>query len=720
MHGLKVLSFCALVGLILICMPATAADGENLLRQIEADELWSGTVELTPGTFAVVPGNNMSASYDVERLTPLGALDAAAGIGGLDYDVWEEELAGERILVLYQLGNYTTATDENGTDYRWVFIETLSGEEYAGGDTVAVSDGEIWRAEYVTQAPRGGREVVAYVEMEIAAMSAGEGPVADFIGEPVSGDAPLTVNFSDLSTPVDTVVAWEWDFGEANATSTEENPTYTYEANGTYSVSLTVTDMDGANDTETKEGYITVGAAGPVEGRSIYETAAADGNFTTLVAALDLTGLNMPLNETGTYTVFAPTDDAFDALPEGVLAALTNDTAALTDLLSYHVADGEFMAADLANLTELETLLGENVTITSDAANGTLMIDNATVTIADIECTNGVIHAIDAVLIPPEKQPVDFMADPTEGPAPLAVQFSDLSTVENITAWAWDFGAGNATSTEQDPVYVYETEGVYTVSLTVTDAMNVSYTEEKTDYITVANETTAGAANFTADVTSGDVPLTVQFNDTSTVENVSSWFWDFGNGFMSVNQNPLFTYHEDGTYTVTLTVTDAANTSYTEVKEGFITVGAAAPPEPALSIYETAAAEGNFTTLVAALDLTGLNTTFNETGAYTVFAPTDDAFDALPEGVLAGLINDTAALADVLSYHAADGEYMAADLANLTELETLLGENVTITSDAANGTLMVDNATVIIADIECTNGVIHAIDEVLLPPATGM
>jgi transforming growth factor-beta-induced protein len=144
-----------------------------------------------------------------------------------------------------------------------------------------------------------------------------------------------------------------------------------------------------------------VGAEAPVAELSIYETARADADFATLTAALDLTGLNETLNGTEIYTVFAPTEDAFAALPEGTLDALLNDTAALSDVLLYHVVSGEYRAADLAALEQLETVLGADVAISWDAENETLMVDNATVTVADIECSNGVIHAIDGVLIPP-------------------------------------------------------------------------------------------------------------------------------------------------------------------------------------------------------------------------------------------------------------------------------------------------------------------------------
>ncbi|WP_298667788.1 fasciclin domain-containing protein [uncultured Methanofollis sp.] len=225
------------------------------------------------------------------------------------------------------------------------------------------------------------------------------------------------------------------------------------------------------------------------ENMTIYETAVADGNFTTLVTALDLTDLNTTLNEPGNYTVFAPTDDAFANLPAGVLDSLVNDTEELKNVLLYHVAGEKYTAADIAAMTELQTLLGENVTITVDEANGTVMINDAMVTAADIECTNGIVHVIDAVLIPPEKPApaeleANFTADVTTGEAPLTVQFTDLSS-GNVTSWYWDFGDADF-STEQNPVHTYNTSGTFNVNLTVADDAGTSSSLEILDYINVS------------------------------------------------------------------------------------------------------------------------------------------------------------------------------------------------------------------------------------------
>ena len=132
--------------------------------------------------------------------------------------------------------------------------------------------------------------------------------------------------------------------------------------------------------------------------QDIVDTAIADGRFTTLVTALQAANLVDTLKGEGPFTVFAPTDDAFAALPEGVLDTLLADIPALTDVLLYHVVPGQVIAADVVNLESADTVLGESVSIS--VSDGNVMVGSANVVITDIETSNGVIHVIDAVLVP--------------------------------------------------------------------------------------------------------------------------------------------------------------------------------------------------------------------------------------------------------------------------------------------------------------------------------
>jgi len=147
---------------------------------------------------------------------------------------------------------------------------------------------------------------------------------------------------------------------------------------------------------------IAVGSASAYAAdKDIVDTAVAGGQFKTLAAALTAAGLVDTLKGPGPFTVFAPTDAAFAKLPAGTLDTLLKpeSKAKLTAILTYHVVAGKVMAADVAKLKEAKTVNGEMVAVKVDG--GTVMINDAKVTTADIAASNGGIHVIDAVLLPP-------------------------------------------------------------------------------------------------------------------------------------------------------------------------------------------------------------------------------------------------------------------------------------------------------------------------------
>ena len=148
------------------------------------------------------------------------------------------------------------------------------------------------------------------------------------------------------------------------------------------------------------------------------------------------------------------------------------------------------------------------------------------------------------------------------------------------------------------------------------------------------------------------------------------------------------------------------------------TVEPTAIPEPTLSdIVDTAVADGRFTTLAAALGAAELVDTLKGEGPFTVFAPTDDAFAKLPEGTVETLLlpENLDQLKSILLYHVVGGKIMASDVVTLTSADTVLGEAVTIKVEDGKVYLN-DTVEVIITDVEASNGVIHVIDAVLLPP----
>jgi uncharacterized surface protein with fasciclin (FAS1) repeats len=138
---------------------------------------------------------------------------------------------------------------------------------------------------------------------------------------------------------------------------------------------------------------------GSASAQTIVDVAASNPDFSTLVTAVTEAGLVDTLNGDGPFTVFAPTNEAFAALPEGQLQALLANKEQLVKVLTYHVVPGKVMAADVVGLSSATSVEGEPITITA-GANG-VMVNDANVTATDIEASNGVIHVIDKVILPP-------------------------------------------------------------------------------------------------------------------------------------------------------------------------------------------------------------------------------------------------------------------------------------------------------------------------------
>jgi uncharacterized surface protein with fasciclin (FAS1) repeats len=144
-----------------------------------------------------------------------------------------------------------------------------------------------------------------------------------------------------------------------------------------------------------------VAPAAQAQDKNIVETAIAAGQFKTLAAALGAAGLVETLQGAGPFTVFAPTDAAFAKLPAGTVEALLKDPAALKQILLYHVVAGKVMAADAVKLTSAKTVQGASAKIS--LMGTTAMIDGAHIVSTDIVASNGVIHVIDAVILPPKQ-----------------------------------------------------------------------------------------------------------------------------------------------------------------------------------------------------------------------------------------------------------------------------------------------------------------------------
>jgi PKD repeat protein len=327
-------------------------------------------------------------------------------------------------------------------------------------------------------------------------------PVAGFSASPVSGPAPLAVAFTDDSTG--SITSWSWDFGDGSSASTEQHPLHTYNAAGTYTVSLTATGP-GGSDNNTKTDYITVThlaefSASPTSGSApltVTFTDQSTGGVTSWSWDFgDGSPASTVQNPSHTYTVAGTYTVSLTATGPG-----GTNTNTKTDYITVtHLAD--FSASPVSGSAPLAVTFTDQSTggVTSWSwdfgdgspastvqnpshtynAEGTYTV-SLTATGPGGSNTKTRINYISVSAAPPLPPVAGFSASPTSGPAPLAVTFTDDST-GSITSWSWDFGDGSPASTEQNPSHTYTAAGTYTVSLTVTGPGG-SDTDTETDYI---------------------------------------------------------------------------------------------------------------------------------------------------------------------------------------------------------------------------------------------
>ncbi len=401
----------------------------------------------------------------------------------------------------------------------------------------------------------------------------------------------------------------------------------------------------------------------------IVDTAVAAGSFETLVAAVTAAELAEALKGNGPFTVFAPSDEAFAKLPEGTVEALLEDpTGQLARILLYHVVPGKVMAADVSDGLTAETLRGAEVSFS--VSDGKVMINEAQIVATDIETSNGVIHVIDSVILPPEDI-VDV--------ASAAGSFNTLIAAVQA-AGLEDTLRGKGPFTVFAPTneaFAKLPEGTVEALLADPEAL-----ADILLYHVVPGKVMA------ADVSDGLEAETAQGSSVS------------------------FAIHSDGTPTINgalITATDI------EAFNGVIHVIDTVILPPA-DIVDTAIEAGSFETLVVTVQAAGLEEALRGDGPFTVFAPTDEAFAKLPAGTMEALLADPEALADILLYHVIEGKVLAADVTNGLEAETLQGSTVSFAIHS-DGTPAINEALIVATDIMASNGVIHVIDSVILPPA---
>jgi PKD repeat protein len=438
-------------------------------------------------------------------------------------------------------------------------------------------------------------------------------PEAQFTGTPTSGTAPLTVNFTDQST--NDPEAWSWSFGDGG-TATARHPSHTYESPGTYTVTLTATNAAGS-DSETKVGYITVSAETlPPEAQ--FTGTPTSGNAPLAVSFTDQT-TNGPTawswtfgdgatssgqhprhtyGSPGTYSVTLTATNSAGSDSETKVGYITVGTAPGLPEVHFTAAPTTGTAPLTVEFTDESTgspvawwwNFGDGETSTAQHPTHTYTSQGSYTVVLRVVNSHGAAEhrETDFIVVADPLLPVaDFSGNPREGSAPLEVDFTDESA-GNPTAWNWDFGNG-VISNKQDPSHTYQSPGTYNVTLTVTNA-NGSDSETKVGYIVVGAMAAPPEARFSGVPTSGIAPRLVSFTDQST-NNPTAWSWDFGDGAASTTQHPAHTYVSPGTYTVTLTATNAFGAD-SETKYDYITISAPPPPVAPTAFFSGSPREG--------------------------------------------------------------------------------------------------------------------------------
>ena len=413
----------------------------------------------------------------------------------------------------------------------------------------------------------------------------------------------------------------------------------------------------------------------PADLVDIPAVAVSTGVHTALVEALTKADLVSTLQGDGPFTVFAPTDQAFTDAGINLDAFTTDeDIATLADILLYHVYSGPVMADMVTDGMVVTMVNGDDASFT--VTNGTVMVGDATVTAADVMASNGVVHVIDKVLMPP-------------------AEVSDIPTIAGGTGV---HTALVAALSKADLVTTLQGDGPFTVFAPTDQAFTDAGID--LDSFTTDEEIAALADILLYHVYSGAVNA-ADVTDGLTVT-------------MANGEDASFTV-TDGTVMVgDATVTAADVIASNGVIHVIDTV--LMPPVELVDIPTIAVGTGVHDSLVAALTKADLVSTLQGDGPFTVFAPTDQAFtDAGIDLDSFTTDEEIAALADILLYHVYSGAVNAADVTDGLTVTMVNGDDASFT--VADGTVMVGGATVTIADVMASNGVVHVIDKVLMPPA---
>lgn len=493
----------------------------------------------------------------------------------------------------------------------------------------------------------------------------------------------------------------------------------TTETGTTETSTETATEETATEETATEEAGTEEGTA-VVESNTLYDVLVADERFSTLrdlLSDADLTDMLM----SGEYTVFAPTDEAFAALPEGALAAVASDPELLLSLLRYHVVQGR-LTSEQVQVGSLQTVAGSPLTIEAELSPA-------------IESSTGLIYPVDAVLLPegftvPEVADDTAMVETTEfqtstaASVSVALEGESFSVLRGLLTRA---GLTDTLASGEYTIFAPTDEAFAALPAGTLDALTDEQVKSLLTYHVVPGrltleqvegDTEIKTVQGTALVLGNAIPQSSVTAGTSTIYVVNGVL--FPNDFVAPDLSAPATSTTTTTVTTT-TTTSAATTSAAapaQATPGTAQGGAIAggtmtsPPANVAAVLQ----EDRFSTVRELLTQAGLLDTLGS-GAYTVFLPTNDAFGKLDAAKLNAVKADAALLKQVLTYHVVSGQLDSAGL-TAAPLTTVEGSPLAVTSDASGLSfdgmgMALDGGTPVTAGTTT----VYVLDSVLLPPS---
>ena len=408
---------------------------------------------------------------------------------------------------------------------------------------------------------------------------------------------------------------------------------------------------------------------------NLVERLQRDGRFTTLLTALEIAGLKDTVATGGVFTVFAPTDEAFAALPPGTVESLVTNVPALQNILLYHVLGGRESLLDLLKGSTAETLQGKPLLVVKEGSK--VLVNRQRMILPWLPASNGIIYPIKGVLLPP-------------------VAPSDINNVADVLLLDGRFNTLLAAVGAAGLGEALTTGGPFTLFAPTDEAF--AKLPPGTVESLLANTNALREILLYHVLGAPKRALELLYQRSAETLQGSDVTISLRHGGVFVNDSRVINANVNSPNAV-IHVIDAV----------------LLPPPPAQNLLESLRADGRFDTLIAALTAAGLDTVVATGGPFTIFAPTDDAFAKLPAGTVEALLADIDALKNVLLYHVVSGDKSAKELLKERSVDTLQGSDVHVYSWW--GRVYVNRSQVIDANIGASNGTVHAINRVLLPPS---